>query len=402
MTPPEPVNGTRLATVFAVAAIPLFFLILWSASGLPVFVWDAIWYREIASGGYQFNGNVLQQQNVAFLPGYPLLIGLLHAITGIDVIRSQYVVSVSCYIAGSICFHQTFCKRFSAKQSLLAIGIFSINPFAIYLFNGYSECLLYLLCGIFFLTIDKRQYSVAAVALSYALITRPHAVVLYPVLIYKLADDHGVFDGGFRPSGQRSTAFIRSSAEYLFLTLLFPILLTIFWYVRFGDSLLYLNALTAWGAAGSNSVFRQAGLLISSLLQIQTIDVVLSSGTIKVLAPHQFAAWNVLLNLGATAYLVNRKYYELAGFCASLLTFWFFNSVSADSGRHALLLVALPITLSSALLAATSPRAWNKHFNATDIIRRLGLGLAATGFILVSLFHYMMYALIQLNGGWIS
>jgi len=44
--------------------------------------WDSFWYLDIASRGYHWNGNALQQQNVVFFPLYPLLMRIVGAALG--------------------------------------------------------------------------------------------------------------------------------------------------------------------------------------------------------------------------------------------------------------------------------------------------------------------------------
>lgn len=388
----------------ALALTPVIFLLVWWANGFSVFKWDAIWYRDIVAAGPSFNGNILQQNNVAFLPGYSLLVSAFHYITQIGVEASQYFVSLLCYFGGCFFFYKVFCQKFGAGRGAWIIVLFSFSPFSIYLFNGYSETVLYLLCGVFFFGIASGRCWLSALALSFALITRPHAAALYPVLIYRLANDQGLFShGGEKPKRDQVIVFLRACVDHVILSLVFPMALTCFWYFRFGDSLVYLNALTAWGNGASSSALRMIGVLVSSLIQIQTIEVQAAGSAVKLMAPHQMAAWSVLLNILATGYLVKKKAFEFAIFNASLLLFWLLTSDSANSGRHALMLFALPIAVS--LLTSSffqdgalpdADRGW------AGTMMQLAAGALAAGVCLFVLLHFIGYALVQLNGGWIS
>ncbi|MDA8341162.1 MAG: hypothetical protein M0007_02915 [Actinomycetota bacterium] len=56
--------------------------------------WDAAWLRSIAHFGYQWNGNARTDQNVAFLPLYPLVVRAVHAVSGLSYTTSGFAASV--------------------------------------------------------------------------------------------------------------------------------------------------------------------------------------------------------------------------------------------------------------------------------------------------------------------
>ena len=398
----------RLIVSSAFVVIPILFTVIWIWSGLTPFKWDAAWYRSIANSGYQFDGNITRQQNVAFLPGYPIAIYLFHLLTGLDSAWCQYLASVTSYLIGSAYFYKAFQRWFSPTQSALIVLFFSMNPFAIYLFNGYSEALLYLLCGVFFFGIASGRLWLSSIALSLGLITRPHAAFLYPVLLYVLAKRHGLKwdkNVGFRVDGGRIKAFFQSTVDYSFLVSFFPAALTIYWYLKFSDPFVYANALVAWNGGGMTGAQGQFRFLLQHLTHFYTVTLGKVAGfPIMVASPDNVAAWNVMLNMLALIFLVLRNRFEFALFCAGLLVFWFLKSDPGNAGRHALLLLALPIMLASALLPS-APAQHAPLKATTTTTTSVGCWMfrvAVAGFLLLNLMHFVAYAVIQLGGGWIS
>ena len=383
-------------------ALPAIYALIWWAGGFAALPWDAIWYRSIVVDGYRFSGNVLEYNNVAFLPGYPLLVSLVYSLIGLDAVWSQFAASTICYLGGCYFFAKVFLQAFGRSRTLIILTAISVNPFAFYFVNGYSEPLLFLVCGIFFFGLSTQRFFVSASILSYGLIARPHAVALYPVLLYAVAQRHQIVGRGVVRNMAAYIGFFRASVDLVSVSLICPILLTVFWYFKFGDSLLYVNALTGWSNSNSQSIYRQLGLLIGSLIQLQTIDIDLAGRSFKIIAPHQFAAWLVILNAVAVIALVRLKQIEFALFNAGLIAFWLLTSVSMDSGRHALLQFALPILISFVLLPSAAKTNglpivdWKSH--AARILTIAG----GAGFLLLEAFHWIAYAWIQLNGGWVS
>lgn len=145
------------------------------------------------------------------------------------------------------------------------------------------------------------------------------------------------------------------------------------------------------------------GLLVSSMVQIKTLEVSAVAGAVKIMSPHQMAAWSVLLNVAATTYLLKRKEYEFAIFNGSLLMFWLLTSVPADSGRHSLLLFAAPIVASSFLSPYSRVEAALNHSpdstESTKTIVQPLIGALCIVAYLFGLLHFVAYALIQLKGG---
>ena len=66
--------------------------------GTPV-PWDASWYLDVAMRGYQFNGDISFQQNVAFLPAYPYVLRLFLAL-GLPSAAAVLVMSIVCSAGG--------------------------------------------------------------------------------------------------------------------------------------------------------------------------------------------------------------------------------------------------------------------------------------------------------------
>jgi hypothetical protein len=110
--------------------------------------WDAGFFRTIAEKGYPGGPGSNDGEDpsaIAFLPGYPAILRLGHALTGADVANVATVVNV---IAGALAAAVLFLlirNLYGVAAGLITVALWAAQPMSIVLSMGYSEPLFCLL-----------------------------------------------------------------------------------------------------------------------------------------------------------------------------------------------------------------------------------------------------------------
>lgn len=108
--------------------------------------WDGEWYASIATSGYQYDPQSMS--NVVFFPGYPTLVRLFHAATGLRVEWALCIVSNLLFLAALDRLSIYTLRRFpDAPPQLHVLVLWSLaaSPLALFFRVGYSESLFLLL-----------------------------------------------------------------------------------------------------------------------------------------------------------------------------------------------------------------------------------------------------------------
>ena len=159
-------RGLALNSLFVSTAAFLFVSLLFqlvrmhtgATYDLHPFPWDAGWYRNIIEQGYSFNGNILQQQNIAFSPLYPLLCWVLHAVLGIETAVCMYIVSGISFWLVLFGLHKLVSCLLSPALATATVLVYSTNPFSFFNLFGYGDVTF--ICAavwaIYFLEIPRR------------------------------------------------------------------------------------------------------------------------------------------------------------------------------------------------------------------------------------------------------
>lgn len=174
--------GTLLAGGIIACAALAFFAVHGIAThwDLTHEAWDANWYSRIAASGY----HGVHPQKLAFLPGYPLLLApVVHAL-GFDLrFLASFLTSSVLSILGGIALFRVLRARCNTATSLLGIALLAFSPFAIYLYNGYSEAAFFLCVSLALLSLQRGRLLLAAGITGYAFLCRPYALALVPLFI---------------------------------------------------------------------------------------------------------------------------------------------------------------------------------------------------------------------------
>jgi hypothetical protein len=126
-----------------------------------------------------------------------------------------------------------------------ATTLFVLNPFAIYLFNGYSEAAWVLCIVMFFysLVAQNNPYA-AAVCVALGSASRPYGVVLVAIMLFHMLCRY------LQKNGLRvdlSASEVRAAAICVPLSFVGLAAYTTYLFVRFGNPLAFKENLVAWG-----------------------------------------------------------------------------------------------------------------------------------------------------------
>ncbi|MCC7279344.1 MAG: hypothetical protein IT487_13655 [Chromatiaceae bacterium] len=394
--------------LFAILLIsPVWFFLIWSVMDFSDFRWDAAWYRQISAVGYSFNGNILEQNNVAFLPGYPVLVYVLSIFLPIDLAYMQFIASVLLYFIGAFCLANYVGNRIGLLEGYVFIFILSFTPYAIYFFNGYSEAAYFAVIGLFFCLSGRGHYRMAALVVSYGLITRPHALILVPILYYfVLSGETGSLGDERR---LKLVASIRSIINVTPFVCVFPAVLTVYYYLFFEDTLLYKNAITAWEVHATGlSQSETLWLSIDSFRHLTTGTIEVAGVMLKYFEPTKFSGLVFLLNILAiifmARYLIKRNLLSIFLYLVFAALFGFITASIENFGRHNLFLMALPLFMS-VILAMGGRQIFlddGKVVGGAEKAGKIIIGAFALLFFVVLFYHFTIYAALQLKDQWVS
>ena len=126
--------------------------------------WDAFWYLDIASRGYHWNGNPLEQQNVVFFPLFPLLMRAVGAAIGGHPLLAGLLVSLAAFLLALSYFWRWTADRLGADAATGAVWLLSAFPSAIFFSAVYTESLYLLIVVAACYYAERRQFARSAIA----------------------------------------------------------------------------------------------------------------------------------------------------------------------------------------------------------------------------------------------
>ena len=157
---------------------------------LPV-RWDAGWYLQIVTDGYQFVPTASEvQQNIVFFPAYPVLVRAVGRLFGghmTGYVWGGLAVSLVSFFAALLYLYVFARDRLDDDKARYALWLIASYPFALFFGAVYTES-LFLLCTIgAFYHMTKAQFWQAALWGLLAGLTKPNGVLLsIPLVILAL------------------------------------------------------------------------------------------------------------------------------------------------------------------------------------------------------------------------
>jgi hypothetical protein len=150
--------------------------------------WDARWYLEIARSGYVHTippgtGNAAQS-DLGFFPMLPILIRLVHAVSGLGYARSAILLCLLVGIGAAVAVWWLLFDRYGAAGADRGTALICFWPGAFVLSYVYTEGLVVLLVALTLLALGRRRWVVAGLCAAAATAADPVAIaVLVPCAI---------------------------------------------------------------------------------------------------------------------------------------------------------------------------------------------------------------------------
>jgi hypothetical protein len=131
---------------------------------------DSGWYASIADHGYAYMSG--RQSNVAFFPGYPMVVRAVSHVTG-NTPLAGVATTIVCGALAFVAFGRWCRDRLDPAETLTALLCLAFYPYAYYLFGVmYGDALFLLLALAAFLAFERDHLLLAGVAGAAATATR--------------------------------------------------------------------------------------------------------------------------------------------------------------------------------------------------------------------------------------
>ena len=140
--------------------------------------WDTFWYLDIASRGYHWNGNPLEQQNVVFFPLYPLLMRATGVATGGRLLLAGLLVSLGAFLLALTYFWRWTADRAGTDAATGAVWLLSAFPLALYFSAVYTESLYLLIVVAACYYAERSQFARSGAVGLLAGLVRPNGLLL--------------------------------------------------------------------------------------------------------------------------------------------------------------------------------------------------------------------------------
>jgi hypothetical protein len=220
--------------------------------------WDVWWYVSVVEDGYHYRPEAAS--NVAFLPGFPAMIGLMVRALGVSPGWAAFVISNAAFGVGLVVLWSWVAERAGLAAAERAALWLVVYPFSFFFDVGYAESIYFLFCVLALRQADRGHAGSAALWASFATLTRPMGLFL--ALAFAWA-----------PVGARRSG--RAVAPLEWLPALAPIAalgaFSVYLFVVHGTPFATVNAQrTGWGVGHHWTLFRLPGR--SELLR-QMVDV---------------------------------------------------------------------------------------------------------------------------------
>jgi hypothetical protein len=270
---------------------------------LPV-RWDASWYLEIANQGYRFVPDQPElQQNIVFLPAYPMLVRTVgrlfgHQITGF--VLAGVLVSVAAFFGALIYLYQLARHWMDDDAAVMVLWLTATYPFAVFFGAIYTESLFLLGTTGAFYHFTKQQFGRAGVWALLVGLTRPNGVLLALPLAMIAATAKSVSPGA--DSGVTSTHLRARALLAAAMPVAGVLLYSAFIWSITGDPFAWLKGQAAWGRTygGFEELLRSeykyiANVGLSGYLATPGYDAFNAFAAVFAIA----TAWPVFRRLGA-------------------------------------------------------------------------------------------------------
>lgn len=123
--------------------------------------WDALFYREIATHGYSWNGSNEVGQTVAFFPAFPLAMRGAAAVSRLPMLWAGTVVSLAAFLLALVYLHRLTRELTDETTAWGTVGLLAAYPSAVFFSAPYTESLFLLACTGAFWHARRREHAAA-------------------------------------------------------------------------------------------------------------------------------------------------------------------------------------------------------------------------------------------------
>lgn len=297
--------------------------------------WDCEWYVRLAEGGYDPfpTPKMLNAGNWAFFPLYPMMVGALRALTGLQTIVAATGLSIVLSIGAARVAWPLLGKDLRA-YTLFSVFLLA-GPFSIYFTTFFTEVLFLFLTVCVFAALRQRQFLLAGVLAGLLSATRIVGVFIVFAILWEMWRAH-------RESGGTWRDFVPAivlKPDWLLALAVAPMgLFAYMFYLHMiiGDALAFSHVQRAWGRPMGNPV-----VFIWNALTAMPRDSWIPT-------PSQHLAVATLVGYGLIVMLILRKRFDMAIYAAIALTLPLFAGM-ASMLRFVAGLAPMPLMLSELL-----------------------------------------------------
>jgi Mannosyltransferase (PIG-V) len=166
---------------------------LWRVSADPVrnmlARWDTYWYFDIATRGYSWNGNPLEQQNVVFFPLLPALMRFGGRAIGGHPLLAGLAVSLVAFPAALAYVWRWTAERHGRDAASWTVALLCAFPFSVFFSAVYTESLFLLVTMGAWYHCERRDTVPSALFGFAAGLVRPNGFMLAAPLAWLLFED---------------------------------------------------------------------------------------------------------------------------------------------------------------------------------------------------------------------
>lgn len=162
----------------------------WDAGGAwyyRLLRWDAGFYADIASNGYQYSDDASHFSSTVFYPLYPLVSYAVKELFGVNQFVALLLVANAAALVGTMLMTKVVKDEGGAEVALLSVAFFCFFPSSLFLSSGYAESLFLTFVLLSFIFLARKEFVIAAILAGLSLGTRPNGIVMIPVILMEMA-----------------------------------------------------------------------------------------------------------------------------------------------------------------------------------------------------------------------
>jgi hypothetical protein len=212
---------------------------LWNLSAR----WDAYWYYSIATEGYRWSGNALQQQSVVFFPFYPWLMRLGSALAAGQPLLAGVAISLTAFSLALIFLYRLARLDLPPDQARTVVLLLTCYPFAVFYGAPYTEAVFLLEAVATFYYLRRGDPVKAGLTGLLAGLTRPNGCVLAVPLMCLALGVNGAWREGLRMPRHWPRGPVLAALMPIAGVLLYSLYLN----AQFGHPFIWVKNQAAWG-----------------------------------------------------------------------------------------------------------------------------------------------------------